>query len=263
MFSSRDLQLNVFISYSRRDIAFVATVHDWLQTLAAYPTREQTLLNLWFDQTNIPLGENWLRVVRDGIRAADVVLLFISPDSIASEAVKTEIDLALARANPPVILPLLLAAVDKSALSGDPAALYASIKMCNWLDMTGSAPPYTDDRRFAKLAGALWLRWANKMQELPHTAHHPRAERVLRRMLYETKHDWAADYFDARARALLEQVPPDMLRAQYEVHALASMESAYARHLRDVLRDWWRAEFPPSDIHMLEYALRNPVPPTD
>ncbi len=76
---------DIFISYSRRDLAFVTQLH---QTLAANG------LSAWFDQTDIHAGDQWRESIVNGIIGCKLFLLVLSPDSVASKNVRKEINLA-------------------------------------------------------------------------------------------------------------------------------------------------------------------------
>ena len=77
----------VFISYSRKDKEFVRKLGD---ALAAHK-REA-----WVDWKDIPLTAEWQRQILTNIEAADNFVFVISPDSIASNNCKNEIDHAAA-----------------------------------------------------------------------------------------------------------------------------------------------------------------------
>ncbi len=285
MFSTADLQLNSFISYSRRDLAFVEALDRWLATVGAYPdpASTQSLLNVWFDQRSIPLGTPFLDIIRAGLKSTGVVLLLVSPDAMASKFVQHEIELARARTPPPVIVPVVCRAVDETTLTGTSAALYTVASGLHWLELWDLAVPYTAHpvlrcmRRFVRgplvlnsaqpdletLSERLWDVWAEKMVNLFIAHEHPRAERMVIRKLYDTRHPWAVDFFGWRVRQCMAQQPEDAHRAQYYVHALACLEDDTTQQKLHTLRDWWRSSFPVYTTHLLEYALRNPIPPTD
>lgn len=87
---------DVFISYSRRDQEFV------LRLVADLEDREAFT---WIDRGNIGGGQVWRDAIDAGIRNCKVFVLVISPDSIASSNVGSELELALAYGKP--IIPLL------------------------------------------------------------------------------------------------------------------------------------------------------------
>jgi TIR domain len=69
-------KLNLFISYSRRDMA----VADALVTALEGEGFEITI-----DRRDLPYGEEWQKELADFIRDSDTVIWLISPDSVASK----------------------------------------------------------------------------------------------------------------------------------------------------------------------------------
>ena len=76
---------NVFISYSRRDLAFVSQLHQELT---------QRGVSAWFDQSEIEAGDQWREEIVKGIEACNLFLPVLSPDSLNSKNVRKEISLA-------------------------------------------------------------------------------------------------------------------------------------------------------------------------
>lgn len=76
----------VFISYSRKDKAFVQSLH------AALQTQNRTT---WVDWSNIPLTADWWQEIERGIEAADTFVVVLSLDAIASTICRKEIDHAI------------------------------------------------------------------------------------------------------------------------------------------------------------------------
>ncbi|MBT9316191.1 TIR domain-containing protein [Leptothoe spongobia] len=77
---------DVFISYSRKDKAFVQVLN---QALA------DSKYDAWVDWENIPLTADWWEEIKAGIEGADTFIFVISPDSIASKVCGQEIDHAV------------------------------------------------------------------------------------------------------------------------------------------------------------------------
>jgi hypothetical protein len=75
----------IFISYSRRDLAFVTQLHQELS---------QRGISAWFDKESIQVADQWRTSIVEGIRDCNVFVLVLSPDSTASENVRKEVDLA-------------------------------------------------------------------------------------------------------------------------------------------------------------------------
>lgn len=77
----------IFISYSRKDKAFV-------QTLSA--TLERLGYSLWVDWEDIQPTEDWWAAIQVGIEAASNFIFVLSPDSIASKVCGQELEHAVA-----------------------------------------------------------------------------------------------------------------------------------------------------------------------
>ncbi len=71
-----NLNLAVFISYSRRDREFVEKLESAFRKHGR---------KIWIDQKDIQHTEEWLKAIYSGIEAADNFVFIISPDSIASK----------------------------------------------------------------------------------------------------------------------------------------------------------------------------------
>ncbi len=76
---------NIFISYSRKDLAFVKKLHHQLITHG---------LSAWFDQTDIPPGDHWRETIVRAINGCNIFLLVLSPAAVKSKHVRTELNLA-------------------------------------------------------------------------------------------------------------------------------------------------------------------------
>jgi hypothetical protein len=68
-------QLNVFVSYSRKDINFAQKVVAALEARGLTPK---------IDTRDLPKLEDWLRELLGFIRDADAVVFVVSPNSISS-----------------------------------------------------------------------------------------------------------------------------------------------------------------------------------
>jgi WD40 repeat protein len=77
---------DVFISYSRKDIAFARLLHEALT---------QGKVETWIDWARIPVGEKWWDEISAAISQSDIFLFIISSHSIGSEVCKKEVDQAL------------------------------------------------------------------------------------------------------------------------------------------------------------------------
>jgi WD40 repeat protein len=77
----------IFISYSRRDKAFVGRLTAALTAAGR---------DFWLDEQDIPATADWLREIADNIAQADAVVFVLSPDSVApTSTCRQEIELAL------------------------------------------------------------------------------------------------------------------------------------------------------------------------
>jgi WD40 repeat protein len=73
--------IQVFISYSRQDEDFVRRLATDLDRAGA---------DVWIDVSDIPPGANWSTAIQQGLDTCQVLLLVISPDSMASSNVADE-----------------------------------------------------------------------------------------------------------------------------------------------------------------------------
>jgi|GEM_PF-663488 len=103
---------DIFISYSRRDKAFVERLS------AALTARGK---DAWVDWEDIPASAEWLREIQDGIDSTDAFLLVLSPDSVRSEVCAQELDHAIERRKR--ILPILHREVDPKTVRPEAAAI--------------------------------------------------------------------------------------------------------------------------------------------
>ena len=72
---------DLFISYSRRDKAFVEALHVAL---------EQRGHDAWVDWADIPHAADWDEQISEAIRDAQAFVFIVSPDSVASEVCRRE-----------------------------------------------------------------------------------------------------------------------------------------------------------------------------
>ncbi|WP_068820314.1 toll/interleukin-1 receptor domain-containing protein [Phormidesmis priestleyi] len=77
---------DVFLSYSRKDKPFVQSLYDALQ-------REQR--ETWVDWDAIEYTEDWWQAIERGIEGTSTFVFMISPDSVASDVCRREIDHAV------------------------------------------------------------------------------------------------------------------------------------------------------------------------
>jgi hypothetical protein len=87
---------HVFVCYSRQDEDFVLELVDRLK---------DECVPMWIDQYNIQASENWVDAIDEALLAADAVLIVLSPTSVASPEVRSELRLALDEGK--VVVPVL------------------------------------------------------------------------------------------------------------------------------------------------------------
>ena len=109
---------DVFISYSRRDIAFARLIREALQA---------SQLDTWIDWDRIPVGERWWQEITEAIEGANVFMLIISRNSLGSKVCRDEIDLALR--NHKRIVPILVDQLAPEEIAG----LAPDLPQFNWV----------------------------------------------------------------------------------------------------------------------------------
>src|ERR1019366_5302987 len=101
--------IRVAISYSHRDEEFREQLETHLKLL-----QRQGIVNTWHDRKIMP-GDKWAGVVDDNFKRADMILLLVSADFIASDyCYNAELKTALERANrdEAKVVPVILRACD-------------------------------------------------------------------------------------------------------------------------------------------------------
>jgi len=107
---------DVFISYSRKDKAFVQVLH---QALA------ESKYDAWIDWQDIPPTADWWAEIEAGIESADAFLFVISSDSVTSKVCNREIDHAVA--NHKRLIPIV------RREDFEPEQLHESLSQHHWL----------------------------------------------------------------------------------------------------------------------------------
>ncbi len=110
---------DIFISYSRKDKAFVQRLVEALNAQGR---------DVWVDWENIPLTAEWLEEIYKGIESANTFAFVISPDSVRSEVCNLELSHALEyrKRLVPIVRRELIEPHDQ-------AALHPSISSHNWV----------------------------------------------------------------------------------------------------------------------------------
>ena len=109
---------DVFISYSRRDIAFARLLREALQ---------QSQIDTWIDWERIPVGERWWQEITEAIEGANIFMLLISRHSIGSKVCRDEIELALK--NHKRVVPVLVDKLTPEEIGG----LAPDLPQFNWV----------------------------------------------------------------------------------------------------------------------------------
>lgn len=84
--STQGSQGSVFISYSRKDKAFVRKLNDALDNAGVHA---------WVDWEGIELAADWMQTITEAIQGQDAFLFVISPDSLKSKVCADELELGL------------------------------------------------------------------------------------------------------------------------------------------------------------------------
>lgn len=112
---------DVFISYSRRDKAFVQDLH---QALTAQNR------DVWIDWEDIPATADWWKEIQEGMDGANNVLFIISPDSAESKICQDEV--AYAVSSNKRLIPVLYKSVAGNK------GLHPRITSHNWVIFEGA-----------------------------------------------------------------------------------------------------------------------------
>jgi TIR domain len=109
---------NIFMSYSRREVGFVDDLTHRL---------EKAGFNIWLDYRRLIPGTPWAGQIDKGLKEAEVVLLVVSKDSIASQYVELEWRHVLNEKNKRILLAIFEA-----------VKLPPELKNYEWVDFRGS-----------------------------------------------------------------------------------------------------------------------------
>jgi len=125
---------SLMISYSRKDKVFVKQLYDSLVARGFSPD------DIWVDWEGIPLSADWMAEITKGIQSSNAFIFVISPESVASEVCKKEIEIAV-ESNKRFI-PIL------HREPGKDAPLHEKISSHNWVFIR-------DDKELEKMLPAL------------------------------------------------------------------------------------------------------------
>ncbi|MBN2548100.1 MAG: TIR domain-containing protein, partial [Anaerolineales bacterium] len=106
---------DIFISYSRKDIAFARLLHEALK---------ESSFETWIDWQDIPPSTDWLSEVYTAIEQADTFIFILSSASTLSEVCQLEIEHA--RKNNKRLIPIVINEVD-------PTQVHPALAALNWI----------------------------------------------------------------------------------------------------------------------------------
>ena len=106
----------IYISYSRKDIAFVRRLAGDLEKVG---------YDVWWDLTDLRGGDDWVRVIPGAIEASEYILVVLSPSSVDSDWVRREYAQALSLRKK--IIPIML----------EPSSVPFALNTINYLDFAG------------------------------------------------------------------------------------------------------------------------------
>jgi hypothetical protein len=95
-------EILMFVSYCHKDESYLNELEKWLSTL-----RNPPQLDYWYDK-NITGGGNINQKINENLVKADIVLLLLSQNYLASPSCKKELDYALINQNSKVVVPIIL-----------------------------------------------------------------------------------------------------------------------------------------------------------
>ncbi len=111
----------LFVSHSSQD-------NDWCRPFVAALTTADPSLDVWYDEHGLSGGSAWVQTLQQELQARDVVVLILTPDSLASQWVQEEMQLALATRR--TILPVM----------HKPSNLSGFLLTRQWVDVVDLAP---------------------------------------------------------------------------------------------------------------------------
>lgn len=106
---------DLFISYSRKDIAYARILHKALK---------ENDFETWIDWQDIPPSVDWLKEVYTAIEQANVFIFILSASSTLSEVCQKEIDHA--KENNKRIIPIVIDDIE-------PSRVHPSLAVINWI----------------------------------------------------------------------------------------------------------------------------------
>ena len=107
---------HIFISYSRVDESFARQLATSLSDLGA---------DVWIDIEDIPAGMKWSSAIQQGLRQCEIMIIIVSPDSMASKNAEDEWQDYLDTKKP--LIPVLYRTVP-------PADIHFQLRRIQWID---------------------------------------------------------------------------------------------------------------------------------
>jgi formylglycine-generating enzyme required for sulfatase activity len=111
----------LFVSHSSQD-------NDWCRPFVAAMTGADPSLDVWYDEHGLSGGSAWVQTLQQELQSRDVVVLVLTPDSLASQWVQEEMQLALATRR--TILPVM----------HKPSNLSGFLLTRQWVDVVDLSP---------------------------------------------------------------------------------------------------------------------------
>lgn len=99
---------DIFISYSRKDSAFVQTLYDQLVAKG---------LAVWMDKNDIPPTRDWWESINKGIEESNAFVFVLSPNSLKSPVCHLEINYAISLKKR--LIPIVRVDVDPKLIFAD------------------------------------------------------------------------------------------------------------------------------------------------
>ena len=115
---------DAFISYSRKDKEFVRKLYENLNSKN---------LVIWVDWEDIPIGVKWWDKIKEGIESANIFIVILSPDFLASPWCNKEAEYAYTIGKK--VLPIICRDVNDAHFN-DRNEIHQQLKKYNWLWLT-------------------------------------------------------------------------------------------------------------------------------
>lgn len=140
---------DVFISYSRKDIAFAKLLHQALK---------ENDLETWIDWQDIPPSADWLAEIYEAIEQADTFVFIISETSLASDVCGYEI--AHATQHNKRLIPIVISDIEAGKVPKELAVL-------NWIFFEENGEKFTravDDLVTAITVDQAWVKAHTRLE---------------------------------------------------------------------------------------------------